>query len=255
MAAGKGTGGLMNKTDATVEVFLRVPGNWEHPQELIARMPSGYQLTAKALILPDGTAIEFRPMPPDDQFAGVFQTACRHPATKAELHRVNGYTVNIGLCGPGGSMAAALTTMRAGAAIVRAGGAGVFIDNSVLAHGGSEWIEMVEDGSCDAVSFAFVNVVRDGQIVKTMGMHVLGLPDIVMRRADLDDDGDVIADVIRYLCRGEKPVGPGHVLAGETGPRFQVLATSGDELKASSPMHNPFGRWKLVSFKDAAECN
>jgi len=44
--------------------------------------------------------------------------------------------VNIGLTGPGGSMAAALAMMQAGAAIVHAGGAGVFIDNSGVAQPG-----------------------------------------------------------------------------------------------------------------------
>ncbi len=112
------------------------------------------------MVLPDGTEIEFTPLPPDDQFAKIFQSACRQPPTAEEMRRVNGYTVNIGLIGPGGSMAAALTTMQAGAAIVRAGGAGVFIDNSALAHGGEDWIKMAEDGSSDAVSFAFVNIVQ-----------------------------------------------------------------------------------------------
>ena len=42
---------------------------------------------------------------------------------------------------------AARTMMQAGAALLRAGGAGVFIDNSALAHGGQQWLEMTEDGS------------------------------------------------------------------------------------------------------------
>ena len=180
----------MNETDAVVKTTLRIPGNWRHPRELIARMPAGFRLTSQAVILPDGTEIEFTLLPPDDQFAKIFQSACRHPATVEEMRRVNRYTVSIGLIGPGGSMAAALTTMQAGAAIVRAGGAGVFIDNSALAHGGGNWIKMTEDGGCDAVSFAFVNVVRGRGEMRTMGMHVMGLPDIVMQLSDVDDDGE-----------------------------------------------------------------
>jgi hypothetical protein len=89
-----------------------------------------------------------------------------------------------------------------------------------------------------------------------MGMHVMGLPDILMRRADCDADEDAIIEVIRYLCRGEKPIGNGHVLADETGPRFQALAASGsDRFGPGSPMYNPFGRLKLVSIKDIAESN
>jgi hypothetical protein len=244
----------MNETDAAVNTTLRIPGIWRHPSDLIARMPQGFRLTSQAMILPNGTEIEFTALPPDDQFAKVFQSVCQPPATVEEIRRVNGYTTNIGLIGPGGSMAAALTMMQAGAAIVRAGGAGVFIDNSALAHGGGDWIKMTEDGSCDAVSFAFVNIVRGRREVRTMGMHVMGFPDIVMQRSD-DDDGEVIIEVVRNLCRGQKPVGHRHVVVSETGPRFQLLATESDQFDIAAPMRNPFGRLKLVSCQDAAECN
>ena len=186
----------MNQEDTTVRVTLRIPGNWAHPGELIERMPAGFRLTPEALLLPDGTEIELTPMPPDDQFAQIFRSSCRQPAEDDELEIVDGYTVNIGLTGPGGSMAAALAMMQAGAAIVRAGGAGVFIDNSGVAHGGRKWIEMTEDGGPDAVSFAFVGMVRNRQEVWTIGMHVMGLPDIVMRRADVEPDGDTIIEVL-----------------------------------------------------------
>jgi hypothetical protein len=244
----------MSETD-TVRTTLRIPGNWSHPRELVERMPAGFRLTPEVLILPDSTEIEFTPMPPDDRFAEIFESSCRQPATEAELEIVNSYTVNVVLNGPGGSLEAALRMMQAGAAIVRAGGAGVFIDNSAVAHGGRHWVEMTEDGGADALSFAFVGIVRGKQEVWTMGMHVMGLPDVLMRRSDLDADGEAIIDVIRYLCRGDKPIGDGHVLADEAGPRFQAVATRSDRFEAGSPMFNPFGRLELVSIKDIAESN
>src|SRR5262249_18532960 len=115
------------------------------------RLPAGYRLSPDALTLPDATQVEFVAMKPDDQFAQIFRSSCRSPATADELAVVDGYTVNVGLSGPGGSLQAARTMMQAGAALVRAGGAGVFIDNSVLAHGGSNWLEMTEEGDPDAL--------------------------------------------------------------------------------------------------------
>jgi hypothetical protein len=131
----------------------------------------------------------------------------------------------------------------------------VFIDNSALAHGGEKWIAMAEDGGPDAVSFAFVGIVRGRQEVRTMGMHVLGQPDVVMKTSDVGDEGDNIIDVIRYLCHSGQRIGDGHVLADERGPRFRALLTGSSELAAESPLHNPFGRLKLVSMKDVAESN
>jgi len=251
MTAGKSKS--MSETAAEVTTILRIPGTWRHPSELKTRMPEGFRLTSQAVILPDGVEIEYSSMPPDDRFAKVFQTACRHPAAAEEMRRVHGYTVNIGLSGPGGSMAAALTMMQAGGAMVRAGGAGVFIDNSALAHGGGDWLQMTEDGSWDAVSFAFVNVVRAKREMRTVGMHVMGLPDIVLQQSDIDDEGQVIMEVIHYLCRGDQPIGTGQVLACESGPRFSVLATESNPWMLARPMCNPFGWLNLVRLKDVAE--
>jgi hypothetical protein len=245
----------MNEPAASVTITLRIPGRWSHPSELIRRLPAGFRFTAEALILPDATRVEFGAADADDQFARIFQSSCRQPATAEELATVEGYTVNVLLSGLGGSMEAARTMMRAGSAIVRAGGAGVFIDNCGLAHGGHHWLEMTEDGGPDALSFAFVAIVRGRADVWTMGMHVLGLPDIVMRRADVETGGFDIIEVIRYVCREEKPMGHGHVIADLSGVRFQASLEGGDETLAGSPMHNPFGRLRMVSMRDIAETN
>ena len=86
-------------------------------------------------------------------------------------------------------------------------------------------------------------------------MHVLGLRDVVMKRADLEANGLDIIEVIRYLSRSEKPIDDGHVLADLNGPRFQVFAQDSARGMAGSPMYNPFGRLQLVSMRDIAETN
>ena len=245
----------MNQDDTAVTTILRIPGNWSDPRELLERIPDGCRLTPRGLVLPDETEIELIPVPPDDQFAEIFRSACRAPARDDELSMVDSYSVNIILSGPGGSFPSALTMLQAGAAIIRAGGAGVFIDNSGLAHGGQDWIEMAEDGGQDAVSFAFVNIVRGRHELWTMGMQVLGLPELAMKHSDLDADADTIIEVIRYLSQGEKPFGDGHVLADENGPRFRAVTTSSHTFDFGSPMHNPQGRLQLVSMKEIAESN
>jgi hypothetical protein len=245
----------MNEPAAPITICLRIPGKWPHPRELVERLPAGCRLTAEGLVLPDATAVEIGAVEADDQFAQIFRSSCRQPASEAELATVDGYTVNVLLSGPGGSIQAARRMMQAGAAVVRAGGAGVFIDNSTLAHGGQHWLDMTEDGGPDAVSFAFVAIVRGQADVWTMGMHVLGLPEVVMKRADVEASGFDIVEVIRYLSRGEKPVGDGHVLADLNGLRFQAFTQDSPGRLVGTPMHNPFGRLKLVSMRDIAETN
>ncbi len=245
----------MNPPSTPIEIAFRIPGTWTHPRELVERMPPGCRLSPEGLILPDGQRVEIAPMQPDKQFASIFASSCRRPATPDELNRVNRYTVNMGLLGPGGSIEAARTMLQAAAVIVQAGGAGVFIDNSGLAHGGEQWLDFAEDGSADALSFAFVSVVRGQSEAWTMGMHVFGLPEIKMRRADIEPTGDLIIDVLRYMCRGEKPVDKDHVLVLEDGHILHVTSKVECEFPAGSPMYNPFGSLFLLPGKEIAERN
>src|SRR5258708_5092451 len=196
----------MDGINGTPKITLRIPGDWSHPGELLERLPDGVRLTPEALILPNGPKIEFFPMAPDGQFPQIFESACRRPPGDDELAGVGRYTVNVGLTGPGGSLESALTMMQAGAAIVCAGGAGVFIDNSALAHGGGDWIAMTEDGGPEAISFAFASIIRGPQEVTTMGMQTMGFPDLLMRSSDIDERGETIIEIIRYICGSDLPI-------------------------------------------------
>ena len=76
-----------------------------------------------------------------------------------------------------------------------------------------------------------------------------------MRRADADSNENLIIDVIRYVCRGDHPIGDGHFLADEQSLRFQAVETVNEKFEPGMPMYNPFGRLKLVSIKDLGEAN
>jgi hypothetical protein len=260
----------MSESPPPVTIDLRIPGNWKSARELVERFPRGCRLTPEALVLADGTKVELGFLDADGQFPAIFRTSCRRPPADEESAVVDGYTVNVTLSGPGGSLEAARRMMRAAAAVLEAGGAGVFIDNSLLAHGAGDWQAMTDDAGSDAVSFAFIAVIRGESEIYTMGMHTLGLRDLTMKLTDAGsagagssnapaDDSEIV-EVIRYLARGDKPIDDGHVIADLDGPRYQAFVETPDaQLKGSmrrdSPMFNPFGRLKLVSMRDIAESN
>jgi hypothetical protein len=246
----------MAETTPAVTIAMRIPGAWNEPRDLIERLPAGYRLTPEALYLPGGTAVDFGAMAADEQFPGIFRSSCRQAPTPDEQRAVDEYATNVLLSGPGGSLDAARTMMQAAAAIVRAGGAGVFIDNSALAHGGQNWLEMTDDGGADALSFAFVGIVRGKTEVTTLGMHALGLRDLVMKRQDVEIGGFDIIELIRYVCAGDKPIDDGHLIADLDGPRFQAfLQESPPPRWPDSPVHNPFGQIRFVSIEDIAKTN
>lgn len=246
---------MTNEKRPTVEITLRIPGDWRGPKDITERLPDGYRIIGKQLILPDQTEIDVFPIPSDVQFPSIFRTSLRQPAKAEELEIVDRYTINVGLAGPGGSLESAHKMMEAGAAIIHAGGAGVFIDNSCLAHGAEDWLQMTEEASSDAISFGFAGIVRGKREVWTMGMHVPGFPDIVMNRADADADDRAIIEMIRYLCASDREVGDGHIIAHEEGPRYRIQHEFPEQSSVTSPMYNPFGRLRMISFKDIAEQN
>ncbi len=239
-----------------VTVDMRIPGKWSGPRDILESLPPDFRITADGdLILLDGTTVQVTPVPADGQFANIFRSSCRRTPTEEERNTIDHYTANVLMSGPGGSLDAARAMMRAASVIIRAGGAGVFIDNCALSHGGQNWLEYTDDASPDAVSFAFVSIIRGEHEVHTMGMHVLGLREVVMKRTDIEVQGFDIIEVILYLCRGDKPIDDGHLIADQDGPRFQVVFQTDENDRRPGAMHNPFGRMKLVSLRDIAEGN
>jgi hypothetical protein len=246
---------MTKKTHSPVNITLRIPGGWQHPKELRDCIPDGYQLSGDRLILPDQSEIEINLLPADGKFPSIFRTSLRQPANARELKIVDRYTVNVGLTGPGGSLEAAHRMMQAASAFIQAGAAGVFIDNCCLAHGAEDWRGMTDEGSSDSISFAFVAIVRGDREVWTMGMHVPGYPEIVMKRADVEADDGTIIEMIRYVCAGDREVSDGHIIADEKGPRFRIQHEASANSNLPAPMRNPFGRLRMTSFKDIAERN
>jgi hypothetical protein len=237
---------MNGKTKKLVVVVLRIAGCWPDREALAAGLPPEHVLTDQYLRLPDGTQVECCLRPADQQFASVFRTACRGTASPAELETVDHYRFNCCLIGAAGTLAGAQTMLRAGAAIVRAGGGGVFIDNSCLAHGGSAWLEMADDNGPDAISYAFVNIIQGAKEAWTAGLHVLGMPDLTIRTTDIGSDREILIDTLRYMAEGHLELADGHFLANEQGLSCQIQAADGDHFAKSSPMHNPFGRLRLV---------
>ncbi len=242
-------------TKPEVEVTLRIPGRWAHPSEMVQRMPKNCKWQPESMTMPDGHRFEIHFRDADDDFVSVFASMCRREPTEDEKAIIEGYTVQVCLTGPGGSFQAAHALMRAAAAMIRAGGGGVFTDNSGVSFGGSQWCSLTDDGGNDAMGFAFVGIIRGKNDAFTTGMHIMGLPDIVMRPADLGEDGGVIIEMIQYLCEGQREVGDGHIVADLNGPRFRVAKTTDEKNPPNTPIHNPFGRLRLTSMKEIAESN
>lgn len=224
---------------------LRIPGPWVDGEALAERLPANYRLEPTELITPDGRRLSLTLSAPDRRFPSVFRRACRGTPQAAELEVVRRHLRLAYLTGPSGSLGAAQNLLTAGGALIRAGGGGVFIDNSALSHGGRDWLIMDQAQSSDAISYAFVNTCSGSQDLWTLGMRNLGLPDLIIRKGVGVEGQELLIQTLRYMAAGDKPVADGHYVTNEFGPLYQVLAGGPDPHPIHSPLHNPLGRLQL----------
>ena len=242
-------------TDKAIEIALRIPGRWSGPQELADRVPADYSLRGDRLIAANGSEFELVFREPDDRFASVVRQSCRTELTEDEADILDNYTVQVCLLAPGGAVSQAVEVMQAAAALLYAGGGGVFIDNSAMSFGASRWCEMAETADIDAVSFAFVNIVQAGPQAYTVGMHVLGQPDLHLSSDQIDQNGHGLVELIQEISQRETRFVPGDLLILESGRSFLAMPQTVPPFGLCAAMENPWGRFKLVNAKQIAEQN
>ncbi len=245
----------MDNTDLPlVQIEVRIPGTWAEPDELIERLPDGYGLSPRGLVTPSGQCLEVGFLPPDDQFVEVFATACRQNPTADEREAIENYAVIVTLGGPGGSLILASEFMRTAAALIAAGGSGVFVDNSAISHGGEAWTEMAEASpptACDseALSFAFTTVVGGRSRGYTHGMQVLGQPNLSMPPDAIGNNGEYIIDLVRQIAAGDYPKVAGAWTVW-SGRQYDVRWQPDNDFQPGSPLHNPYGQLHLRPLDD-----
>jgi hypothetical protein len=237
-----------NVDDETVppEVTLRVPGTWTRPEEFYEALPRGCRCHDTGLVLADGSEFELHVLPADEEFAGIFAGSCPKTPTEDEQERIENYTVNICLTGRGGSIAAAKKIMEAAAAVLTAGGAGVFVDNSGVAHGASDWMKLFDSADDGGVYWAFVIAARSDDEVYSIGMHVLGFRDaIIPATGNHEYDSRTLHSFLGFTAFSGAKLQDGELVGDPVLPTFRVHAQAEDRFPADAPMFNPRGRWRL----------
>lgn len=238
------------------QIVMRVPGMWRSVKALRKALPKQIKLRNGRLTIPDETDFELVFMKADGEFPRVFATACRDTPKLSERKILNNYRANAVLVGPGGSIECAVNMLRAAAALIDAGGAGAFIDNSTLAHGGQMIKQFVESSELvDSTTYAFTALYQSRDEAYTMGLQTLGLPNFNMARSDIGPDGKEMIEMITYMGDPQTPrLQAGDLVSGLLGIKYRVEEAEpamGDA--ESGPLHNPWGRLRLTHELKLAE--
>ena len=198
-------------------------------------------------MLADGSEFELNVLPADDEFPRIFAGSCPKLPTESEREQIENYQVNICLTGRGGSIEAARQLMTAAAAVLAAGGAGVFVDNSGIAHGATDWLTLLDDAENGGVYWAFVSVVRSDDELYSVGMHVLGFRDAIVPATGNDEyDSRTLHSFLGFTAFSGATIRDGDMVGDPVLPTFSAHIESEDRFSAGTPMFNQFGRWRLV---------
>jgi hypothetical protein len=228
------------------EVTMRIPGTWSRPEEFYEGLPRGCRCTETGLVLADGSEFELNVLPADEDFPRIFASSCPKMPTESECEQVENYKVNICLSGRGGSMDAAKRLMEAAAAVMAAGGVGVFVDNSGIAHGATDWLKLFDGADDGGVYWAFVMAVRSDEEIYSMGMHILGFRDaIIPSTGNAEYDSRTLHSFLGFTAFSGASLQDGEMVGDAVLPTFQIHSQADDRCPASAPMFNPYGRWRL----------
>ena len=236
------------------KITLRVVGNWTTPGNFADRLASeatGYELSitdgghdAALTHTATGQRFGLGLDAADDEIADLFDDGRR--LSDAELAAVRRHTVKAFVTGPGGSVDAARAVLRAGAAVVRAGGLGVFVDNCGSTHSPADWLELAGDDGDGGVYWALVDLVGSPELAYSVGMHCLGYRDV-----ELPNPGNpgramyLMHSLLGYSYRSGVAMNDGETLGAPDGPGHRLRAVKCRRFKRGTSFHNPYGVWRL----------
>jgi hypothetical protein len=187
--------------------------------------------------------------PHDDEIHEIFAQDGR--LSEAEVRRIASHDVKVHVSGPGGSPEAARAVMRAGTALLRAGGFGVMVDNSGNAHGVEDWLALAGDEKPGGLYWAFVGAAGSSEEVWSCGMHCLGFRDAEVRGGPGKNEmGFLLHNFLGYAYQSGVAINDGDPLGDEEGAMFRARAHPCTRFPPGTPFHNPYGIWRLEAIED-----
>ena len=243
------------------ELVLCVPGPWRDREELtqcLANSETDYELAAGVLRdTVGGFACDLVLEGADPDLPAAFAKAGPHWAASSAMAAVADHDCIAYLVGKGGSLEAAEAMMRAAAALVEAGGLGVKVDSTGIAHGPAYWFELCDKLEQLAAHRALVVYVMGKEDVFSCGMHNFGLPDAMTSaasKADATESADMLRTFTRYLLERAPVFEDGHTFSVREGmPVYRVRKVPARDYGPDSLFNNPYGAWRLESEAAANE--
>jgi hypothetical protein len=240
---------VLMKSSTEPQIVLCIPGNWLDRDELARQIPKygGAYLLNGTLLTHTQTNISFELQvePPDPRMLQAFGAIGSHWADTDAMRKIDEHALVTYLIGQGGSRSRAETLMHAAAILIKAGGLGVKIDSSGIAHDPDAWLTLTRERHLCSAHAAFVAYIADKEIY-TCGMHSFGLRDAVIAEDQTEDSIALLRVFTWYLFAEAPTVRSGQTFSIEEGaPTYRVTAEDCRHYEPLELFNNPYGMWRL----------
>jgi hypothetical protein len=233
------------------QLVLCIPGPWADRQAFVAQLierTGGEYLFAGRLLMHVAArhVFEMDFEPRDERMSAAFNAAGAHWRATPEMRQIATHSSVIYLVRQGGTSEEIAAFMRAAEALLDAGGLGVKVESSGLAHAPDAWREICAGLALFSAYRAFVVVVTNPGETCSCGMHTFGMRDVRV----VEDDAAVATAVARafswYLFTERPEVHDGQTFACDAqAPVFRIASGDGVDYGPDSLFTNPYGAWHL----------
>ncbi|WP_299459873.1 hypothetical protein [uncultured Microscilla sp.] len=241
-----------------MKAVIGVPGYWKSHEEipkLIAACNDNFICAGSTLINTKTQAFfELEVYDHDPDLKISYAYCGRKTFTDEDIQAVDKHTCTVYIIGEAGTPAFASELLKAGGALLNAGGIAVKIESSGVAHLKKDWQRLIENNELIDLYRAFVTIVKDHHFYLSYGMQVIGYPEgqVFFIGDNGVNDGQLqVLDVFLVsLLMDDLQLANDHTFALTTEkPKYVLKHVYYDKYPEDDLFFNPHGVWQLTKQK------
>jgi Domain of unknown function (DUF4261) len=235
------------------QIIIGIPGVWKNPGEIaqaVAKQNKDLMFAGFTLmdsVTQDVSFIEWHEH--DPRLVDVFEALGQPWISEKDLANIAQHRGTLWVLSSNVSLTHARQMMKVGQTLLQAGGLGVKVETSGVAHSSQRWQTLANAADeTSRVYCAFVNLVEGTENDYSCGMHNFGLPDVSLPKPD---DSASAAQVLhqfnQYQLNALPEFSDGDEFSvDENMPRYSLSFEACEDREPEHPFYNPFGRWHLT---------
>lgn len=233
---------------------IGVPGYWKNKEEVMQQITAHnneFICVGSTLINTKTQALfEIEVYDHDPDLKISYAYCGRRTFTDKDVQAVDKHTYTVYIIGESGSPALAYELVKAGGAVLNAGGIAVKIESSGVAHLKKDWLNFIKKDDNLELYKAFVTIVKDKQFYISYGMQVIGYPEgqVFFVGEDGVEGGQLqVLDVFLVsMLIDDLQLADDHTFAlSDKNPKYLLKHKYYDKYPEDDLFFNPQGIWQL----------